>query len=115
VAESLHSLKLINRIETHLVPKLNAPIRLQEYGVGIFSALTTKSSLKKALKKQYITVNGDLASTATFIHGGETIQLTIPEQVPQKKKLKFELKVLFEDEHLALISKPAGILVSGVR
>lgn len=113
VAENPRSLELIDRIETHLVPKLNAPIRLQEYGVGTFSALKTKSSLKKALKKQHITVNGQLASTATFIHGGETIKLTIREQVPPKKKLKLELKVLFEDEHLALISKPSGILVSG--
>jgi len=30
-----------------------------------------------------------------------------------KKKLNFQLKVLFEDEYLAVIHKPAGILVSG--
>ena len=113
VIESPNSLDLRDRIETHLVPELNASIRLQEYGVGIFSVLSTKSALKKALKKQYITINGEVVSTATFINGGETIKLTIPEQVSQKKKLKLKLKVLFEDEYLALISKPSGILVSG--
>lgn len=73
----------------------------------------TKSALKKALKKQYITVNGVIASTATFITGGETIRLFIPEEISPKKKLLFPLTVLFEDEHLAVIHKPAGILVSG--
>jgi 23S rRNA pseudouridine1911/1915/1917 synthase len=97
------------------VPKLPTPVRLQEYGVGIFNISLTKSALKKALKKQYITVNDVIATTATFITGGETISLSIPEEVSPKKKLVFPLKVLFEDKHLAAIHKPAGILVSGNR
>jgi 23S rRNA pseudouridine1911/1915/1917 synthase len=58
-------------------------------------------------------VNGTLASSATYIHGGETICLSIPEEVSPKKKLILALNVLFEDEYLAVIHKPAGILVSG--
>ena len=97
----------------HIVPELPAPIRLQEYGVGIFSAVLTKSALKKALRKKYVSVNGVIASSATLIHGGETIGLSIPETVSPRKKLVFDLEVLFEDQHLAAIHKPAGILVSG--
>lgn len=48
-----------------------------------------------------------------MIHGGEMIQLTIPDKEPSKKQLVFPLHVLFEDDHLAAIHKPAGILVSG--
>ncbi len=81
--------------------------------MGIFQAAITKTALKKVLKKQYITVNGLIASTATFINGGELISLSIDEEVSPKKKLIFPLKVLFEDEYLAVIHKPAGILVSG--
>ncbi|MCQ0111645.1 23S rRNA pseudouridine1911/1915/1917 synthase [Zhouia amylolytica] len=99
--------------EEHKVPKQIAPIRLQEYGVGIFYALPTKSGLKKALKKEYIRVNGVIASTATFIKGGEIIELNIPVATTPQKQLIFKLKVLFEDEYLALVHKPAGILVSG--
>lgn len=99
--------------EFHLVPEHITPNRLQEYGVGIFMACPTKSALKKTLKKQYITVNGIIASTATMIQGGESIELCIPKDVSEKRKLVFPLKVLYEDEHLALIHKPAGILVSG--
>ncbi len=77
--------------------------------------IPTKSALKKALKKNYITVNEKPASTATFINGGEIIILSIPkdENNKPKRELIFALKVLFEDEYLAIIHKPAGILVSG--
>ncbi len=89
------------------------PIRLQEYGVGIFNGALTKSALKKVLKKKYITVDDTLAKTATIIRGGEVIKLTLPKIVSPKKRLVFPLSVLYEDEHLAMIYKPAGILVSG--
>ncbi|WP_117884368.1 RluA family pseudouridine synthase [Aureibaculum luteum] len=88
-------------------------MRLQEYGVGIFIAALTKSALKKVIKKKYVTVNDVSATTATIIHGGECIRLTIPKEVGTNKKLIFPLTVLFEDEHLAVLHKPAGILVSG--
>lgn len=100
-------------IESHIVPQLATPVRLQEYGVGIFDATATKSALKKVLKKRYIKVNNVVANTATFIRGGECIRLSIPEDVSPKKKLIFPLEVLFEDEYMAVIHKPAGILVSG--
>lgn len=101
--------------EIHIVPNIVAPIRLQEYGVGIFITVPTKSALKKAIKKKLLTVNGMIATTATFINGGEEIVLSIPEDLSSKKKLIFPLEVIFEEEHLAAIHKPAGILVSGNR
>ncbi|MDE3743439.1 RluA family pseudouridine synthase [Maribacter polysaccharolyticus] len=94
---------------------METPIRLQEYGVGIFKTVPTKSALKKALKKKYIRVNDVFATTATFIKGGECIHLTQVVVPGAKKKPIFPLKVLFEDEHFAAIHKPAGILVSGNR
>ncbi|WP_282117343.1 RluA family pseudouridine synthase [Cellulophaga baltica] len=81
--------------------------------MGIFSAAMTKSALKKAIKKKHLTINGTLATTATFVHGGEHIALYIPEETSASKTLIFPLKVLFEDDYLAIIHKPAGILVSG--
>lgn len=90
-------------------------MRLPDYAIGIFAAAYTKSALKKAIKKELITVNDVIATTATFIRGGEHIKLTIPEDVKPKKELIFPLKVLFEDNYLAVIHKPAGVLVTGNR
>nr|WP_316929555.1 RluA family pseudouridine synthase [Arenibacter latericius] len=36
-----------------------------------------------------------------------------PKEVDSRKKLIFPLKIIFEDDYLAVIHKPAGILVSG--
>lgn len=88
-------------------------MRLSDYGVGVFIQALTKSALKKALKKNYITVNGKVGTSATFISGGETIQFSMPNEIIQKKILVFPLDVLYEDEYLAVIHKPAGILVNG--
>lgn len=88
---------------------------MQEYGVGIFAAVATKSALKKILKKKCITVNDIVATSATFIQGGECIKLFIPDTIIPNKKLVFPLKVIFEDDYLAAIHKPAGILVNGNR
>ena len=89
------------------------PIRLQEYGVALFEYALTKSALKKVLKKRCIRVNDVVATTATVIKGGERIILTTPKESNPKIKLNFKLEVLFEDEYMAVIHKPAGILVSG--
>ncbi|WP_367186923.1 pseudouridine synthase [Maribacter confluentis] len=98
--------------ETHFVAKNIHKSRLQEYGVGIFEGITSKSALKKAIKKKLIWVNGKEAFTATFISGGEKIEYLVDTQTPSKR-LKLPLQVIFEDEYLAVINKPAGILVSG--
>lgn len=99
--------------ETHKVPQLEKPIRLQEYGVGIFKALPSKSGIKKAIKKELILVDGKVTSTAQFINGGETIELFQTKENTSLKRLNLDLDVLFEDDYLAIIYKPSGILVSG--
>lgn len=67
------------------------------------------------MKKELITVNDIIATSATIISGGECIRLSVPKEVSSERKLILQLKVLFEDDHLAVIHKPAGILVSGNR
>jgi len=99
--------------ETHVAKPQEKPIRLQEYGVAIFSSIPTKSALKKALKKQLIFVNGKVATTATYIKGHEVITYHPSDEKTKHKTFDLKLEVLFEDNYLAIINKPAGVLVSG--
>ncbi len=99
--------------ESHKVPLLEKAIRLQEYGVGIFKTTPTKSGIKKAIKKDLVYVNGKIATTALFIKGGESIQLYKTEESATFKQFNFPLEILFEDDYLAIVYKPSGILVSG--
>ncbi|SDS16858.1 23S rRNA pseudouridine1911/1915/1917 synthase [Polaribacter sp. KT25b] len=100
-------------VETHIVEKLEIPIRFQEYGVGIFNTIPTKSGIKKAIKKELIFIDGILATTSKYISGGEKIELFESENSSPFERLQLDLEVLFEDDYLAIIYKPAGILVSG--
>lgn len=100
-------------IETHCVKQLPAPMRLQEYGVGIFKLIPTKSALKKAIKKGQLKVNGSLASTATIINKGDQIEFTSTTNLHKSSIFKTKLEIVFEDDYLALINKPAGLAVSG--
>jgi len=101
--------------QTHIVEKIAIPIRLQEYGIGIFQQISTKSALKKAIKRGYVFVDGVIASTATIIKGGEIIVYNHTKEKESKTRLILKLEVVYEDEYLAVINKPAGILVSGNR
>jgi len=69
--------------------------------------------MKKAIEKGLVKVNGDVAFTGRYVSGGELIQLHKKEDTDLGPVVKVQLEVLHEDEHLALINKPAGIVVSG--
>ncbi len=103
----------MNLLETHTAIIQKTPLRMQEYGVGIFTTITTKTALKKALKQERILVDGKVANSATFISGNEIIALKAPEVLKKHRLFNCPLQVIYEDDYLAAIYKPAGILVSG--
>ena len=100
-------------LESHIAKKQKEQIRIQEYAVGIFKTVPTKSGIKKAIKKKLILVNGLPTSTARIIIGGEKITLLHPKNKPLRKSLILRLAITFEDDYLAIIEKPPGILVKG--
>lgn len=100
-------------VATHIVQKLENAVRFQEYSVGIFNTVPTKSGIKKAIKKKLIFIDDVIATTAIYISGGEKIELFQSENSSTFERLKLDLEVAFEDDYLAIICKPAGILVSG--
>ncbi len=99
-------------IESHIVPAISEKIRLQEYAVGIFKMLPTKSGLKKAIKKQEIFLNGKIAQTSDWIEENYKIDLVQNEE-RQRKVFQLKLEVIFEDDHLAVVNKVAGYPTSG--
>ncbi len=98
-------------IEKHIVPILSTQERLSDYTVGIFDAVSSRKGIKKAIKKEWITINGSIGYSGDYLLGGELLVLNIQEE--SKPQLQLELEVLYEDDHLAIINKLAGISVSG--
>jgi 23S rRNA pseudouridine1911/1915/1917 synthase len=58
-------------------------------------------------------VNDKIATTATFINDGDNIEYRYALNDRTKRKLRLELQIIYEDDYLAVIDKPPGILVSG--
>lgn len=99
-------------LETHIVPKSNSPVRIQEYDVANFECIATKSTLKKSIKKQLITINGKTATTAVYVSENDIIKIYAEEAIV-KKIFKLVIPVIFEDDEIAIINKPAGFPTSG--
>jgi len=109
---NLSSKESLLKIETHEVPALLVRQRLQEYAVGIFRTIQSRKGAKNAIKKGLVYINTEVGYTGDWISGGETIEL-YQQNESKRPVLDFKLDILYEDEHLAVIFKPAGILVSG--
>ena len=99
-------------LETHTVPPKTSAIRLSDYAVGIFRIITTRKGIKKAIKKGCVWINGFPADTGRWVESGQVIQLMEPER-KLVKVFELRLDIIFEDEYIAVINKPAGIVVSG--
>lgn len=99
-------------LETHIVPATSEKIRLQEYAASIFQIITTRSGIKKAIKRNEILIDGKLAKTSDWIETGQKIELLQPEK-KQKKIYRLTLAILYEDDDLAIINKPSGLPTSG--
>ncbi|MFT5617178.1 MAG: 23S rRNA pseudouridine1911/1915/1917 synthase [Arenicella sp.] len=102
-----------NSIEILQIPKLQTRERLLEWVIGKLGTVSTRNGVKKAIKKGLLFVNEEQANSATFIYGGETVSLLSDKPAQSKPEIDLKLEVLYEDDELAIVSKPAGILVSG--
>ncbi|MCF8461489.1 MAG: RluA family pseudouridine synthase [Flavobacteriales bacterium] len=102
------------KTESHIVPVLPEKIRLSDYAGGIFRTISSRKGMKKAIDKGWVRINGKLASTGDYLSGRETIELSFEETI-ERPVIELKVEILFEDEFLAVVNKPAGIEVSGNR
>lgn len=92
---------------------------LQKYMRG-----ATKSFIYKMLRKKNITLNGKKAQGNEKLEPGDTVVLFFSEETLEKfcgekrqktKGKKAEFPILYEDEQILLINKPAGLLSQKAR
>jgi len=98
--------------QTHTVPSNIKAIRLSDYTVGIFPQIPSRKGIKKAIKAGAIYVNGKQGQTGDWVKTGQKIELIELDKKPSKI-YEFDLPVIYEDDQIAVIHKPSGIVVSG--
>ncbi len=100
------------QIAAHLVPEITQQQRLSDYLCGIFEALPSRKSVKNAIKKGRVQINGQQAYTGDWVQVGQTIAL-LEEPLTSHKIFRLPLEILYEDAHLAVVIKPADYMVNG--
>ncbi len=99
-------------IEEHIVPKGIEDIRLIDYALEVFNLIPTRSSIKKIFKKGELLVDGVNVRAGSWVKPGQKIML-MESQKHIPKPLDIDIEIVYQDEHMVIINKPAGIEVSG--
>ena len=87
------------------------PIRLDQYLAGTFQDYS-RSLIQKVIDGGAVTVNGHAAKASYKVHHGDNIHISLPEnshEAPAAEDIPLDL--LYEDEFLAIINKPADMVV----
>ena len=73
----------------------------------------SRTQAARLVADQQVTVNGVVARASRVLEHGDDVVVTIPEVAPPRHLLPADipLQVVWEDEHLAVIDKPAGLVV----
>ena len=68
---------------------------------------------RQLIEQSLVQVNNALAKPSLKLRGGERVTVVGPAQVPPLRAMPEEipLEVVYEDEHLAVVNKPAGMMV----
>jgi len=95
-----------------LVPPEAAGVRLDQFLVGHLSGVS-RVRIQRSIEQQQVLVGGEAAKASLKLRGGEQIQVLGPPQAEPLRAIPEEipLDIVYEDQDLAVINKPAGMMV----
>lgn len=76
----------------------------------------SRTQIQRLIDEQVVTVNGRVPKSSTKLHKGDLVRATLPP--PPSGAIQpeeMELNVLFEDEHIIVLNKQAGLIVHPAR
>lgn len=101
----------MTRLQRFLFPFGRAPERIDRFLAECLPELS-RSQLKKIIDDGLASLNGGPAKAGLKLKGGESIEVSLPSATPvEALPQDIPLKILYEDRHLIVIDKPAGLVV----
>jgi 23S rRNA pseudouridine1911/1915/1917 synthase len=70
---------------------------------------TSRSTIQRIIQGGSLRVDGEVASASYRVRGGERVEARLPEHELSQEEIP--IPVLFEDEFLLVVDKPAGLVV----
>lgn len=108
-------------MQSLIVSKNEAGQRLDKL-LSKYLNLAEKSFLYKMMRKKNITLNGRKCEGSEKLAEGDEVKLFLSDetiekfsQVKLQKVKKVSLNIIYEDEHILLVNKPAGMLSQKAR
>lgn len=94
------------------VIKLNSEDAGQRLDVFLanFDDSKTRSMYKKLIEEGYVSVNGSAAKASYKLNAGDMIEIREKES-KRFEKIDMDINVLYEDDDIAVIDKPRGLIV----
>src|SRR5258707_11870963 len=94
-----------------IVPKVSAWLRLDRF-LAIELPQYSRSRFQQLIRDGFVTLNGKTARPRDILRAGDVIDLTEPppEKIDNQPEA-IPLDILFEDDDLIVVNKPAGLVV----
>lgn len=70
-----------------------------------------RHQIQKWIRAQGVFINQHLATAASPVRAGDTVRYTLPESTAEPQQAHTPLNIIFEDDFLLVINKPAGLVV----
>lgn len=100
--------------DTHTVPEGAPSLRLDHYAARVLERLISPSQAYKALKSGELLLNGQRCEPSRRVRPGDQIELWGGGRRPPPVWER-SLEIVFQDDDLAVVHKPAGPWVNGNR
>jgi 23S rRNA pseudouridine1911/1915/1917 synthase len=93
------------------IPPDAAGARLDRY-VASLPEVGSRAEAERLLAAGAVRVDGEVRPKSHRLHGGETLEVEVsPPSKPGLEPEERELRIAYEDQHLLVVDKPAGIVV----
>jgi 23S rRNA pseudouridine1911/1915/1917 synthase len=92
------------------VPEAAAGTRLDRF-LAALPQVGSRGAAERLLGSGGVVVDGDVRAKSFRLEGGETVELDAPEPAPGLVPESMDLRIAWEDEHLLVVDKPAGVVV----
>jgi 23S rRNA pseudouridine1911/1915/1917 synthase len=91
------------------VPSQAAGLRLDRFLAGL-PEVGTRTAAERLVADGLVRLDGGRAEKGTKLAGGEELEFQAPEEPPPLEPEDVGLRIAYEDEHLLIVDKPAGVV-----
>jgi 23S rRNA pseudouridine1911/1915/1917 synthase len=93
------------------VPQAGAGERLDRF-LSTLEDVGSRAAAERLLAERRVFVNGSAEAKSHRLTAGDVLEVEIPETRPSAlEPEQLDLRIVYEDEHLLVVDKPAGIVV----